>query len=155
MLEWQPAFKLQILTLNPICHLAFELFFNSAQGAVLWPFLKNAQGALISLYFKLFVLQTHTEDYCSRKCNCTSCCGLGALHLFLHFIKLRWKAQAIACLIALLCFTSMFKLNASGPSTTYVRFQNPNPEGGFESSHQFHAQAPCRILNRLLVLLLL
>ena len=52
-----------------------------------------------------------------------------------------------------LAFIPIFKLNASGSSTTYVRFRIPNPEGGFESSHQFHAQAPCRIFGRFLVLL--
>ena len=39
LLEWQPAFKLQILTFQFNMPLAFELSFNSAQGALLLTFL--------------------------------------------------------------------------------------------------------------------
>ena len=63
------------------------------------------------------------------------------------------RPRPLPASLLLLCFTSIFKLNASGSSTTYVRFRSPNPKGGFESSHQFHAQAPRRILDRFLVLL--
>jgi len=103
-------------------------------------------------YFKLFILQTHTED--SKESATAPAAVDRALCTVLALYQIQMKRpRPLPALLLLLCFTSIVKLNASGSSTTYVRFRSPNPEGGFESSHQFHAQAPRRVLSRLLVLL--
>jgi hypothetical protein len=61
----------------------------------------------------------------------------------------QWTAQAIACLIALLLPCFNIQINASGSSTTFVRFRTPNPEGEFESSRKLHT-SPIQNLRQIL-----
>jgi hypothetical protein len=74
----------------------------------------------------LFILQTHTEDFAKE--NATAL-------LFSSSMK-----GSGHCLPG--CFTFallQYLINASGSSTTSVKFYSPNPEGSFKTTHLFHA----------------
>ena len=109
VLEWQPAFKLQILIFIQYA-ISFELFFNSAQGALLLTFSQNAQGAPISFRFN-YLLYRHIRMILLKKVQL----------LFALFNSMKGPGHCLPPCFTFLYF-NIFKLNASGSSTTYVRF---------------------------------
>ena len=84
MLDWQPAFKLQHLFKLQM-PIACELFLESAQGALIWPFLKMHRVRPFS-----FTLTIYFTDICEA---------------FFALIKLRERLGPLPALLLLHCFT--------------------------------------------------
>jgi len=113
--------------------IACKLFFESAQGALIWPFLRMRKVHWFSLCFNRLFTDTYEG--------------------FFALIKLRWKAQAIACLVAFtLLYFNIFKLNASGSWATIESVPLPNPWGGLENLQSFSI-SPMQNLEQILALL--
>ena len=114
VLEWQPAFKLQILASNSICHYLLS-FFNSAQRCTAFDLsLKCTRCADFTLLLTIYFADTY-GGVCWRKMQ------------LLCFSQAQWKAQAIACLIAFTFTLLQILNNASGPWITLTEVLKPKP----------------------------